>query len=125
LNGDAETAIQADSNSDIRSKLLKFGNLLSSQIAGKTDPNEVKAVIDTEVRKVLNKLREFNPRDYYRRCKIAELEASIALLLAPLSGADKRSQPCSRSGVKHFQCRMIETSVPCIHGWITGPLLGG
>jgi hypothetical protein len=67
-------AIQADSNSDIRFKVLKFATELSSQITGKTDPAEVKTIIDTEVRKVLNKLREYSPRDYYRRCKIAELE---------------------------------------------------
>jgi hypothetical protein len=62
-------AIQEDSNSDIRSKLLMFGNLLSSQIAGKSDPAEVKTVIDAEVRKTLNELREYSPRDYYRRQK--------------------------------------------------------
>jgi hypothetical protein len=67
-------AIQADSNSDIRSKVSKFGNVLSSQIAGKSDPNEVKTVIDTEVRKLLNKLREYKPQDYYRRSKTRELD---------------------------------------------------
>jgi ATP sulfurylase len=62
-------AVQADSNADIRSKLSEFATLLSSQIAGKSDPAQVKDVIDTEVRKVLNKLREYKPRDYYRRQK--------------------------------------------------------
>jgi hypothetical protein len=68
-------AIGADSNADIRSKVSKFGKLLSSQITGKTDPAQVKDVIDIEVRKVLNKLREFNPRDYYRRSKSVQLKA--------------------------------------------------
>jgi hypothetical protein len=52
-------AIQTDSNSDIRSKLSKFGNLLSSQIAGKTDPAEVKTIVDEKAQKLLNDLREF------------------------------------------------------------------
>jgi hypothetical protein len=68
-------AIQADRNADIRARLLEFSNLLSSQIAGKSDPSQVKGVIDTEVRKVLNKLREFNPQDYYRRRESVQLKA--------------------------------------------------
>jgi len=67
-------AIQTFSNSEIRCRLLKFSKALASQLVGK-EPAETKAIIDTEVRRLLNKLREFNPRDYYRRCKITELEA--------------------------------------------------
>ena len=61
------SSIVADSNADIRSRISKFGNLLSLQIAGKSDPAEVKTIIDTRVRELLNKLREYKPRDYYRR----------------------------------------------------------
>jgi hypothetical protein len=62
-------AIQADSNCEIRSRLSKFGNELSLQIAGK-EPDEIKTIIDSEIRKVLNDLAEYDPRDYYRRSKI-------------------------------------------------------
>jgi hypothetical protein len=52
-------AIQTANNSEIRSRLLKFGNLLALQVSGK-QPAEVKTIIDTEVRKVLLELREFD-----------------------------------------------------------------
>ena len=32
---------------------------------GKTDPNEIKSIIDSEVRKPLNELSQYDPRDYY------------------------------------------------------------
>ena len=32
---------------------------------GKTDPNEIKSIIDSEVRKLLNELSQYDPRDYY------------------------------------------------------------
>jgi hypothetical protein len=66
-------AIQTASNSEIRSRLLEFSNLLALQLVGK-EPVEAKTIIDAEVRKVLNKLREFNPRDYYHRSKTLELD---------------------------------------------------
>ena len=47
-------SVQADSNAEIRSKLLKFGNQLSLEIAGKNDPAKVKTIIDTRVRGLLN-----------------------------------------------------------------------
>jgi hypothetical protein len=50
-----------------RSQILAFGNLLALQVTGKTDPVEVKNAIDGAVRKLLNELREYKPRDYYRR----------------------------------------------------------
>ena len=59
-------AIQADSNSEIRSRLLAFSDLLASQLAGK-DPSAIKEIIDKQVRKVLLELREYHPRAYYRR----------------------------------------------------------
>jgi hypothetical protein len=59
-------AIQADSNNEIRSRLLAFSDLLASQLAGK-DPSAIKEIIDKQVRKVLLELREYKPRDYYRR----------------------------------------------------------
>jgi hypothetical protein len=67
-------AIQADSNADIRCRISKFGNQLSLQIAGKTDPAEIKTLIDTAVRKVLNELRQYDARDYYRRSKTRKLD---------------------------------------------------
>ena len=68
------SSIVADSNADIRSRISKFAHLLFLQVAGKSDPAEVKDIIDREVRKVLNELREYDSRDYYRRSKIAELD---------------------------------------------------
>jgi hypothetical protein len=62
-------SIVEDSNSEIRSQILAFGNLLALQVTGKTDPAEVKTIIDEKVRKLLNELREYKPRDYYRRQK--------------------------------------------------------
>lgn len=105
-------AIQAASNCDIRFRLLKFGNLLSSQIAGKTDPAEVKAVIDSEVRKVLNKLREFNPRDYYRRCKIAHLNQE--------QSQDEQQQSTGRIGWKKGRPRP-EASESNRQRWAANP----
>ena len=70
-HADDVRAIVGDSNSQIRSQLLAFGNLLALQVTGKTDPAEVKTLIDTAVRKVLLELRKYNPRDYYRRSKVA------------------------------------------------------
>jgi hypothetical protein len=64
-------AIVGDSNAQIRSQLLAFGNLLALQVTGKTDPAEVKAIIDTQVRNVLLALCNYRPGDYYRRSKIA------------------------------------------------------
>ena len=60
-------AVVTDSNDQIRSQILAFGNLLALQVTGKTDPVEVKNAIDGAVRKLLNELREYKPRDYYRR----------------------------------------------------------
>jgi hypothetical protein len=62
-------SIVEDSNAQIRRKLLAFANLLSSAVAGKTDPTEVKDIIDNSVRKLLNELREYKPQNYYRRQK--------------------------------------------------------
>jgi hypothetical protein len=59
-------AIQDYSNAEIRSRLLAFSDLLASQLPGK-DPSAIKEIIDKQVRKVLLELREFKPRDYYRR----------------------------------------------------------
>jgi hypothetical protein len=69
------SSIIADGNSEIRSRLLAFGNLLALQITGKTDPAQVKDIIDSQVRRVLNELRDYQPRDYYRRNKTRELES--------------------------------------------------
>jgi hypothetical protein len=69
-------AIQADSNADIRCRISKFGNQLSLQIAGKTDPTEVKTIIDEKVRKVLLQLSRYDPQDYYRRSKISLMQSS-------------------------------------------------
>ena len=60
---------QQDSNSEIRSRLLAFGNLLALQITAKTDPAEVKIVIDEKVRKLLHDFRAYKSRGYYRRQK--------------------------------------------------------
>jgi hypothetical protein len=68
-------AIVADSNADIRRRLSKFAHLLFLQVAGQTDPAQVKDVIDSQVRRVLNELRDYKPRDYYRRSKTREPEA--------------------------------------------------
>jgi hypothetical protein len=62
-------AIVEDSNADIKRRLLKFGKLLTLQVTGKTDPTEVKDIIDASVRKLLNELREYKARDFYRRQK--------------------------------------------------------
>lgn len=69
-HADDVRAIVGQNFAQIRSQLLAFGNLLALQLAGK-DPAEIKTLIDTAVRKVLLELREYNPRDYYRRSKVA------------------------------------------------------
>jgi hypothetical protein len=61
-------------NDEIRSQLSAFGDRLALELAGK-DPSQIKTLIDTAVRKVLLELREYNPRDYYRRSKIAPSSA--------------------------------------------------
>jgi hypothetical protein len=48
-------AIVGDSNAQIRSKLLAFGNLLRLQVAGK-EPALIKTIIDAQIPKVLNEL---------------------------------------------------------------------
>jgi hypothetical protein len=58
-------SIQTHSNNQIRSRLLEFSNSLALQLIGK-EPAETKAIIDTEVRKVLVGLSRYDPRDYYR-----------------------------------------------------------
>ena len=60
-----------DGNSQIRSQLLAFGDRLALQLAGK-NPAEIKALIDHQIRKVLNELRQYDPRGYCRwQSKIA------------------------------------------------------
>ena len=81
-------AIVGDSNAQIRSQLLAFGNLLALQVTGKTDPAEVKTIIDEQVRKVLNELIKYKPQDYYRRSKIA-----LSLIKEPAE-EPKQTAPC-------------------------------
>jgi len=81
-------AIVGDSNAQIRSQLLAFGNLLALQVTGKTDPAEVKTIIDEQVRKVLNELSKYKPQDYYRRSKIA-----LSLIKEPAE-EPKQTAPC-------------------------------
>jgi len=59
------SSVIAHNNEQIRDRLLKFSNALALQLIGK-DPAETKKIIDTEVRKVLTELSEYDPRDYYR-----------------------------------------------------------
>jgi phage terminase Nu1 subunit (DNA packaging protein) len=58
-------SIQTHSNNQIRSRLLAFSDLLASALPG-VDPNETKAIIDAQVRKVLLQLTRYDPKDYYR-----------------------------------------------------------
>jgi hypothetical protein len=69
-HADDVRAIVGENFAQVRSQLLAFGNLLTLQVAGK-DPVQIKTLIDSAVRKVLLELREYNPRDYYRRSKVA------------------------------------------------------
>jgi hypothetical protein len=69
-HADDVRAIVGQNFAQVRSQLLAFGNLLTLQVAGK-DPVQIKTIIDTAVRKVLLELREYNPRTYYRRSKVA------------------------------------------------------
>jgi hypothetical protein len=69
-------SIQAHSNNQIRSRLLEFSGSLASQLIGK-EPAEIKTLIDVAVRKVLNKLREYRPQDYYHW--LARRQKSIAM----------------------------------------------
>lgn len=60
-----------DGNGQIRSQLLALGDRLVLQLAGK-NPAEIKVLIDHQIRKVLNELRQYDPRGYYRwQSKIA------------------------------------------------------
>jgi len=42
-------------------QLLAFGDRLALQLAGK-NPAEIKALIDHQIKKVLNELRQYDPR---------------------------------------------------------------